>query len=154
MGAFGSHFDGLGGQKAAVEVQEPPGRGLVSAGSVQGRLGRRFWLQVDPNMGPSWAQNQSKKRCKNDSFSCVFPTLLGLILDPKMGPCWDQVGTKIGSRANPGPTLGQPDPFLVALGPPQRPLGPQTFQNVAEGSPNGPQTTTESTKITIFGINL
>ena len=46
LGRSGVHFEnfrlafqGFGSPKAAVEVQDPPGRALVSPGSVQGRSG-------------------------------------------------------------------------------------------------------------------
>ena len=72
-------------------------------------------------------QNRSKLdpegHPKIDTFSHRLPTLFCSILAPKMGPCWGQVGTKIASRAGPDLTLCRPDPFLVALGPPQQPLG-------------------------------
>ena len=91
-------LEGLGDPKAAVEVQELPGRGLVGTGSDQGRLGRRFWSQFGPNMGPSWEPKSSKKVLEDDAKRCQFldglrdPTWSGFgwILRPKMEPCWLQ----------------------------------------------------------------
>ena len=78
------------------EVQEPPGRGLVGAGSDQGRLGRRFWSQLGPNMGPSWDPKSNKKVLEDDAKRRQFldglrdPTWSGFgrVLGAKMDPCW------------------------------------------------------------------
>ena len=75
---------------------------------------------------------------KIDTFSHRLPTLFCSILAPKMGPCWGQVGTKIASRAGPDLTLCRPDPFLVALGPPQQPLGLPNLPKEGKISQNGP----------------
>ena len=103
-------------------------------------------------------QNRSKLdpegHPKIDTFSHRLPTLFCSILAPKMGPCWGQVGTNIASRAGPDLTLCRPDPFLVALGPPQQPLGLPNLPKGGKISQNGPQTTPKSIKIRTPGLLL
>ena len=92
--------------------------------------------QICPKLGP---EGQSKDDCFFDYFLIVFSSIFG----PKLGPCWAQVGTKIGSPANPEPTLGRPCPFLT----PSRWLWDlqsslwvsQTFQKEAKSSKMDPR---------------
>ena len=51
LGAFGFHFDGLGGPKDALEVEEPVGRGREGPESAQGAR--------EPILVPAWAKLRS-----------------------------------------------------------------------------------------------
>ena len=123
----------------------------IGPSKITSMLGSILGANMAPFSFPKPSQNRSKldpeDHPKIDAFSHRLPTLFCSILNPKMGPCWDQVGTKIASRAGPDLTLCRPDPFLVALGPPQQPLGLPNLPKGGKISQNGPQTTPKSTKI-------
>ena len=116
-----------------------------------------IWLhfrpQNPPKSAPSWLPRAIPKMTVFfDHFFIVLSSFFG----PKLGPCWAQVGTKIGSPANPEPTLGRPCPFLT----PSRWLWDlqssllvsQTFHKGGHISQNGPQTTPKSAKIRTPGL--
>ena len=93
----------------------------IGPSKITSILGSILGANMGPFSLPKPSQNRSKLdpegHPKIDAFSHRLPTLFCSILGPKMGPCWGQVGTKNASRAGPGLTLRQPDPFPVALGP-------------------------------------
>ena len=72
---FGSHFEGLEGLKASVEVQEPPGRGPRATRNASGRhrvvpgptreaLLFPTWSQHGPILGPKVEQESIRRRCE------------------------------------------------------------------------------------------
>ena len=65
-----------------------------------------------------------------------------------MTPFWDpssvHVGPKLGPNSAPKPPLRRPGPFLVALGPPERPLG---LPNPPNGNRKLPKWTPDHSKI-------
>ena len=94
LGALGFHFEGPGGLKTGVEVQEPPGRGPRATGKGSGRR------RVRP--GPAWeaflvpTPKSNKKVLEDDAKRRQFleglrdPTWSGFgrVLGAKMDPCW------------------------------------------------------------------
>ena len=111
LGALGFHFEGPGGLKTAVEVQEPPGRGPRATGKGSGRRRVRpgpareaflvpTWPQHGPILGPKIEQKSVGRRCEKASifgwpsgsnlerfwegFGSENGPMLALKIDPKM----------------------------------------------------------------------
>ena len=111
LGAFRSHFEGLGGLMASVEVQEPPGRGPRATRKGSGRHRLRpgpareailvpTWSQHGPILRPNIEQKSVGRRCKKASifgwpsgsnlerFWVDFEAENGAMLAPKSVPKW------------------------------------------------------------------
>ena len=106
LGAFGSHFEGSGGPKAAVEVQEPPGRGPRATGKGSGRHRVRpgpvreailvpTWPQHGPILGPKIEQKSVGRRCEKVS---IFGWPSGSNLERFWERKWIHVGTQNRSQ--------------------------------------------------------
>ena len=111
LGALGFHFEGPGGLKTAVEVQEPPGRGPRATGKGSGRRRVRpgpareaflvpTWPQHGPILGPKIEQKSVGRRYEKVSifgwplgsnlerFWVDFEAENGAMLAPKSVPKW------------------------------------------------------------------